>query len=309
MMSDYRIGQLLALGTAVCWTLSSIAFEIASRRAGSLPVNFVRLTFAFVGLGIIGFLSDRQLFWPSDAPPVAWKWLVLSGVIGFFVGDLALFRAFVEIGARLCSLLMALAPPIAALTAVFLLPEEHMTARSWLGMAVTLAGIVWVISERVEQNDSRKHVRRATILGVTLGLIGAAGQGVGAVVAKLGTNSFNNAFAATQIRALAGIVGFFLLILITRDLRRMWLALRDWRALLALTFGAIAGPLLGVSMLLKSMSKPMNVPPGEASTLAALVPVLILPVLIARGKEHVTWRASLGAIVAVVGVGILMWTK
>ena len=72
------------------------------------------------------------MFWPGDAPHDAWKWLLLSGVIGFFVGDLALFRAFVEIGARLCSLLMALAPPIAALTTVILLPEEHMTARAWL---------------------------------------------------------------------------------------------------------------------------------------------------------------------------------
>jgi drug/metabolite transporter (DMT)-like permease len=218
-----------------------------------------------------------------------------------------LFRAFVEIGARLSSLLMALAPPIAALTTVILLPDEHMSARAWLGMAVTLAGIVWVISERIEQNDSRKHVRRATLFGITLGLIGAAGQGVGAVIAKMGANSFNYPFAATQIRAVAGVVGFFLLILATRDLRRVYRALRDWRAFVALTFGAICGPLLGVSMLLKSMT--MSVTPGEASTLAALVPVFILPVLVIRGKEHVTWRAALGAMVAVAGVAILMWKK
>ena len=304
-MTDYRVGQLLALGTAVCWTFSSIAFETASRRAGSLPVNFVRLSMAFIGLALIGFFSERHLLWPSDAPPAAWKWLLLSGVIGFFVGDLALFRAFVEIGARLCSLLMALAPPIAAITGVLLLPNQEMTARSWLGMFVTLAGIVWVISERIEQNDTKKTVRRATVFGVILGVIGAAGQGVGAVIAKLGTDEFNHPFAATQIRALAGVAGFFLLILITRDLHRVWLAIRDWRALLALTFGAIAGPLLGVSILLKSMA--LGVHPGEASTLAALVPILILPILIARGKEHVSWRASIGALVAVVGVAILMW--
>ena len=306
-MSDYRIGQLLALGTAMCWTLSSIAFEVASRRAGSLPVNFVRIVFAFIGLGLIGFLSERHLFWPTDAPRDAWKWLLLSGVIGFAIGDLALFRAFVEIGARLCSLLMALAPPIAALTTAFLLPEEHMSARGWLGMAVTLAGIVWVISERVEQNETVKQIRRATVFGVVLGIIGAAGQGVGAVVAKMGANSFNHPFAATQIRALAGVAGFFLLILVTRDLRRVWQAMRDRRAFVALTFGAITGPLLGVSLLLKSMT--MGVTPGEASTLAALVPVFILPILILRGKEHVTWRASLGAIVAVIGVAILMWKQ
>jgi drug/metabolite transporter (DMT)-like permease len=305
-MSDHRVGQLLALATAVCWTLSSVAFEIASRRAGSLPVNFVRLTLAFIGLGLIGFVSDRHLFWPTDAPSDAWRWLLLSGVIGFFIGDLTLFRALVEIGARLCSLLMALAPPIAALTTAILLPEEHMTARAWLGMAVTLAGIVWVISERVEQNDSRKHVRRATVFGVVLGLIGAAGQGVGAVIAKIGAKSFDHPFAATQIRAIGGIVGFFLLILVTRDQRRVWLAMRDLRAFVALTFGAICGPLLGVSLLLKSMS---TITPGEASTLAALVPVFILPVLVIRGKEHVTWRAALGAVVAVIGVAILMWGK
>jgi drug/metabolite transporter (DMT)-like permease len=307
IMSDYRIGQLCALGTAVCWTLSSISFEVASRRAGSLPVNFVRLTLAFVGLGLVGYFGQRHLFWPTDAPPQAWRWLLLSGVIGFSVGDLALFRAFVEIGARLASLLMALAPPIAALTTLVLLPAERMTPRSWLGMMVTLAGIVWVLSERSEPKRAGMHARHATVFGVTLGVIGAAGQGAGAVLAKMGTNSFNHPFAATQVRAIAGIVGFFLIIVIMRDLKRVWLAMRDGPAFLALTIGAICGPLLGVSLLLKSMT--MNVSPGEASTLAALVPVFILPVLIVRGKEHITWRAALGAMVAVLGVGILMWKR
>ncbi|CAN5613398.1 DMT family transporter [soil metagenome] len=307
IMSDIRIGQILALGTAVCWTLSSIAFEFASRRAGSLPVNFVRLTLAFIGLTLIGVCGPRHLIWPSDAPASAWKWLLLSGVIGFFVGDLALFRAFVEIGARLSSLLMALAPPIAALTAVAMIPEERMTIRSWLGMTVTLAGVVWVISERIHDNDSAKTIRRATAFGLTLGLIGAAGQGVGTVLANIGMKSLADPFAANQIRALAGIVGFFLLIVATRDLKRIGASLRDRSALIALTIGAIAGPLLGVSMFLKSMA--LGVLPGEASTFAALVPVLILPILIARGREHVSWRAALGAVVAVLGVGILMWRK
>jgi uncharacterized membrane protein HdeD (DUF308 family) len=46
-------GEVAALGTAVCWTCSSLAFERATRRLGSLVVNLLRVSIAFVLLALI----------------------------------------------------------------------------------------------------------------------------------------------------------------------------------------------------------------------------------------------------------------
>ena len=69
---------------------------------------------AIVFLGFFG-LATRGLFLPTDASLHAWMWLGLSGLVGFTVGDLALFRAFVLIGARRSMLLMSLVPLLSTL--------------------------------------------------------------------------------------------------------------------------------------------------------------------------------------------------
>src|SRR4051812_39301362 len=121
---NQRYGEILALCTAICWTISSVAFEGASRRVGSLPVNLIRLCLAFIGLSLVGLLGAAHRAIPTDASAHAWKWLLVSGAVGFFIGDLALFRAFVLIGARISSLIMSLAPIIAAITGWLLLDDR-----------------------------------------------------------------------------------------------------------------------------------------------------------------------------------------
>src|SRR6476661_7973137 len=139
-------GQLLALLTALLWTMSSLSFEAASKRAGSVAVNLIRLVMAFVLLCILGAISRGRPL-PTDASAYQWKWLLISGFVGFFIGDLCLFRALVLLGARLSTLIMSLAPIIAAVTGYFVL-GERLGAWSFLGMMITLIGIAWVVSER-----------------------------------------------------------------------------------------------------------------------------------------------------------------
>ena len=92
-------GVALSLTTAFCWTISSICFTSASRRVGSLVVNLIRLLIAFAFMSLWGWLHRGRAL-PTDASAQRWMWLSLSGFVGFFIGDMALFRAFVVIGAR-----------------------------------------------------------------------------------------------------------------------------------------------------------------------------------------------------------------
>lgn len=290
-------GELAALGTAFCWSVSAIVFEAAGRRVGSLPVNLIRLLLAAVFLGAYLAISRGDPL-PTDASLHAWIWLSVSGLVGFTIGDLLLFRALVEIGSRLSMLLMSLVPPMTALIG-WLLLGETLTPLDWLGMTLTLGGVTWVVLERLPDETGR-HVG-LPLRGVLLGIGGAAGQAVGLVLSKYGMGRYD-AVAATQIRVLAGIAGFVVIFLGLGWLGRVSAALRDRRAMGHTSLGAFFGPFLGVSLSLVAVK---HTQAGVAATLMALVPVTILLPTVLLNKERVTLRAALGAGIAVSGAALL----
>src|SRR6185436_2092399 len=138
-----HLGQLAALGAASCWSISALAFEEAGKRVGSFAVNVVRLVLAAALLALVGSLT-RGLPLPTDASRHAWLWLGVSGLVGFTFGDLCQFRAFVLLGPRLTTLVMGLAPPLAALLG-WLLLGEVLHGRQLFGIGAILAGIAWAV--------------------------------------------------------------------------------------------------------------------------------------------------------------------
>ena len=295
----HYLGEFAALGTALCWTISVLSFESAGRRIGSMSVNLIRLVMAWVLFAIYG-LAVRGLPVPTHMPQQAWVWLCLSGLVGFFLGDLCLFRALVVIGPRLSTLVMSLAPPMTALMG-WLALGERLTVWNWLGMAVTLAGVAWVVTERKARRPGPRR-RRAMAWGLVLAFGGAVGQAGGLVLAGVGLAGGGDPFAAAHIRVTSGAVGFAVLFVFLGWYPRVWRATRQGRAMALSGLGALMGPFLGVSLLLLSIK---YIPTGLAQTFVATIPVMILPFVIVLYKERVTARAAAGAALAVFGVVML----
>jgi len=290
-------GELAALATACCWTTSALAFEAAGRRVGSLALNLIRLVPALVLLSLYSWLV-RGVAFPVDASAHAWLWLSLSGLVGFTVGDLCLFRAFVRVGARVSMLLMATVPLLTTVLGLLIM-GELLSVRQLLGMLLTVAGISSVALER--RPDEAGQLRRLPLDGILLALGGAAGQALGLVLSKLGMGAYD-AFAATQIRVLAGIVGLSVVFTAIGWWPRVRTALADRPALVPTGIGAFFGPFLGVSLSLVAIKYTYA---GVAATLMALVPVLIIPVSVLLFGEKVSRTAVLGAVVAVAGTALL----
>src|SRR6056297_2611145 len=176
-MENYY-GEIAGIGTAVCWTATSMFFEAAGKRIGSLSVNLIRLFMAFFLLGTVTWIT-RGYFLPLDATTHNLTWLALSGLIGFTIGDLLLFQAFVVVGARISMLIMALSPPIAAIAGWIILGET-MDSRAVLGMVITLSGIMMVVLNRPVKTVDGKKARLKdwfiNPLGLLLAFGGATGQ-------------------------------------------------------------------------------------------------------------------------------------
>jgi drug/metabolite transporter (DMT)-like permease len=295
-------GEIAALMTAVFWTITSMSFESAGKKVGSLSVNLIRLVVAFLIYGLVNYIR-RGLFLPTDATMESWMWLSLSGLIGFVIGDLLLFQAYVIVGARISMLIMALAPPITAFVGWILLGEV-LSASNWVGMFVTLTGIAIVILKREarepESDKRRKITTNYNLKGLLLAFGGAIGQGVGLVMSKKGMGQYD-AFAASHIRVITGMIGFAIIILLSRRFGNVWKAVQHKPAMKRIALGSMFGPFLGVSFSLLAIQ---HTQAGIAATIMAIVPVLIIPPAIFLFHEKVNWKEIVGAVITVAGVAL-----
>lgn len=293
-MFESRIGELSALLTAIFWTVTALSFESAGKRVGSLAVNFIRLCFAMVFL-ILYSLVFRGIPFPSDADSVSWFWLSISGFVGLVLGDLFLFRAFIVIGSRVSMLIMALVPPVTALIGWIILGEV-MSLFNFLGMGLTISGIALVILGRDTKNNQVKF--KHPVKGILYAFGGVLGQAGGLVLSKYGMGSYN-AFAATQIRVIAGVFGFAVILFVFKRWSRIRSAIHNRKAMTRITVGSFFGPFLGVSFSLLAVQ---YIATGAASTIMSIVPVLIIPPAVILLKEKVTFKEVIGAVLAVTGV-------
>ncbi len=310
------VGELAGLGTAACWSLCSLAFTSAGKRIGAMAVNQLRIPLAIVLLS----MTHRTLFgtfWPTGVATQQIAMLVFSGFIGLTLGDLFLFRCFVLIGPRLGTLLMTAAPLFAAALAWPLL-DERLHWGAILGIALTLAGVAWVLAIRSHHGlNPAQHSDKS--LGILLGLLGAAGQAVGLVLAKLGMSALDplaesvpgsspesagpvDPLSATLIRMVGGAIGIWIIAAVRGNIVSTIRAISDRRAMAGMALGTVLGPFLGVWSSLVSVT---HAPAGIAATLMATVPIIMLPLSrIAYGDRPGT-QAVAGTMLAVFGVAVL----
>lgn len=297
-MFEQNIGELAALATAFSWTLVGIFFGKASSRIGSLSVNFIKLVFGFAFLTVTALIT-RGVPFPTDASVHNWTWLTVSGIIGFFIGDFFMLKAYIEVGVRISLLMMATSPPMAALLGYFLLGEK-LSLSGVIGMMVTIMGIVIVVMSRDRggQGVRMKYSPR----GLFYAFMGALGQATGLIFSKVGLLDYNT-FAATQIRIIAGFISFVVFVTIMGRWGELKLAIKDKEAIKYTLYGSFFGPFLGVSMSLVALRYTTA---GIASTITSITPITIIPFSIFLFKEKVKPSEIFGAFVSVAGVAILL---
>lgn len=291
-----HLGEFSSLLVAVFWTITSLAFEAAGHRIGSVAVNILRLVIAFIFLSLF-CLIRRGFLLPSDASIDNWIWLTLSGFIGFVFGDLFLFKSYTMIGSRFSMLIMTLVPPITTFFS-FMILGERLRLFHFFGMTLTFAGIAMAIFSR--ENKGEKFSLKLSPKGILFALGGAVGQALGLVLSKLGMHEYDP-FAATQIRIIAGIAGYVILVTLLSRWISVIKATRNKEGMMLTGLGAFFGPFLGVSFSLIAIK---YTEAGIASTIMALVPVFIIIPAVIFNKEKVTVPELLGSVVSVAGVAM-----
>ncbi len=296
--------MLPAFLTTILFSISGVCAQRTSKALGGVEANFWRLILATLLLAGWAFTAGQGL------SGKAFHIFLWSGVLGFGLGDVALYQALPRLGSRLSILLVhCLAAPFAA-TVEWMWLGNGMSWAQILGAILILSGVALALAPG-------KHLdipRRVFWLGVTFGMVAALGQGLGAVLSRVASET--NAAAGTPVdgltaafqRILAGlIVGVAVWLYVKVRLRSNDSAANDahlpnvklWPWIIA---NALSGPAIGVGCYQWALMQEKS---GVVLPIVALTPLVIIPFSRYVEGERPRKRSLAGGVVAVAGVVVL----
>lgn len=295
--------MLPALLTTLGFSFSVIFAAKSSRLIGGPAANLSRMTLAAVLLAIWAHTFGHGL------QGAGLGWFFFSGVLGFGLGDTALFGALERIGPRLSILLtQCLAAPIAAL-AEYLWLGTTLSGREFMCSGVILAGVGLALApDRGFEGD-----RKTFISGVIFGVLSAAGQALGAVVSRKASMidhaaglTLDGGTAAYQ-RILAGVAVTALTFLFVRKMRVSSgeVTAEKWRKAAPMIAGnALAGPAFGVACYQWALATTKS---GIVMPIVATSPLVTMLLSWALDGQRPTRRAAIGGFLAVLGAAGLKY--
>ncbi len=137
-----KIGFVLALFSALCWSVGSILLQIGVASVDPIDANFVRMVF---GAGIIAplFMGAVRRGMPKPTRR-ATKIVLVAAFFGMAWGSLLYTYAVKLIGAAVASVLGSISPLFALPISIFFL-KEKFSYMSILGALMTVSGVIMVV--------------------------------------------------------------------------------------------------------------------------------------------------------------------
>ena len=239
-MSVIYPGELAALAAALIWAIASVIYMGMGRQLSPLILNLAKGTIA-IGFLVITLGLRGQLF--PEVQPRAIGLLLLSGAIGIGCGDTAYFQALKVLGARRTLVLEYIAPPLAAIMALVCLGEQ-LRWTAWVGMGLTIAGVLWVVLERGLETESRSPT---SLRGLGYGVLAALGQAGGSVLSRAAlAGTTIDPMWSTLVRLVAGVLVLLVWAGVQRRDPSELKPLGDRRFLLRLSATAFASTYLAI---------------------------------------------------------------
>lgn len=292
------IFEFAALAAALTWAFAGIVSANPSKALGALAFNRIRMVMVFAMLAAWTLISGG---WTSLSSAIAWP-LILSGFIGIFIGDTALFLTMNRLGPRRTAVLFSLNAPLSVVLGWFVLGEALQPV-VLLGVAITIIGVMLAIiyGKRKDQLHQWESITGALWVGVLLGLLAALSQAVGALIARPIMETGVDPVAASMVRV--GVAALCLLAIgfyphkALRPQTKFTIPLISQVAL-----SGLLGMGVGMTLLLFALR---GGEVGIITTLSATTPAMMLPILWWRTKEIPAAGAWAGAILVIIGSALI----
>ena len=202
--------DLLALGAAACWALGSVMSVTPSRHLGAFAFTRWRLLMVAVMLWLAVAATGGWHGFDSANMGV----MALSGLIGIFVGDTALFAAMNRLGPRRAGVLFATHAAFSAVLGFWVF-SERMTLQAFVGGVLTLSGVMLAIV--LGRRKGEPHAWEADMghvgVGVGLALLAAFCQALGSLIVKPVMAQGADPVMASAVRVSVATAAHFVLLL------------------------------------------------------------------------------------------------
>jgi len=291
-VANELVGIIAALASAASWAVGAILLKPYAEQLPAMGLAFVKGTLGLFVLGTtILALGPHEIGWRTF-----WT-LLFSGALGIGVADSLFFRALRELSSHSVVQLMLLGQVVTIALAVLFLGES-LRIPQWIGVALVVAG-VWVVLSDRNPDQKNSGSRR----GILYGLVSVLAMAVSVTMAKDVLDSVD-ALSATFIRIAGGVVAIFLIAsALGRAGGEWWRPLvADWRVTarfcaiaIFVTFGGFFLSLLALKYAQLAI----------ANTLLSTEPLFVLLIAALSFGERPEPRRLLGSLVSVAGVGFI----
>jgi drug/metabolite transporter (DMT)-like permease len=290
------LANLAALGAALCWAAGGLIAIAPVRAIGSVAFNRIRMVIVFSMLAVAATFTGgwATLGWEQTA------WLALSGAVGIFLGDTALFWALGRLGPRRNVVIYASNAPITALLG-WLVLGESLAPLTLLGIVLVTMGVMLAVALRGGSHDW-EAVRGSLLAGVGVCLIAALCQAAGSILAKPALMAGADPAAGAAVRVGASGLLLWAGALLPGERAKLGHGLTP-RIVAMIAANGFIGLGLGMTLLLIGLKYGDA---GVAATLSATSPVLILPMLWALTRQAPRPGAWIGAALAVAGIMLIV---
>ena len=292
------IYYLIAILAAFCWSVSSLISADIARNIGGLAFNRIRLF--FVSLMLIAF-TIYQDTWDTIHTDFFFT-IIISGIIGIFVGDTLLFIALQKIGPRRNNILFSLAAPFTVMLNIFFL-NEVMTFVNLLGCLIVFFGVVIAIAygNSNDQIHRWEIVQGSLKVGIILSVGAALCQSIGLILMKPVLNAGADPIASAAIRTTISLflISFTFLLNSENFNPKKKITLK---IIFQSILSGFIGMALGMSLLLIALK---NADAGIVATLSSTSPILILFLIWLLTKKIPSLGAWFGTILAIMGTGLI----
>lgn len=273
--------------------MTAIVSTAPSRALGAMGFVRVRMAIVFVGLALAATLLGG---WTTLTGPMMLPILV-SGAVGIFIGDTALFATMNRLGPRATGLLFAANAPIAALLG-WLVLGEALGSLALLGIALAFAGVLLAVAYGRRGTDAGwlEAVNGPLWIGVALGLVAASAQAIGTLLARPVMAAGADPIAVSAMRCAVAALALQGLAFASPTARLA--SPLTWRLTGLVALSGLLAMGIGMTLLLFALE---GGEVGIVSTLSATTPVMILPLLWWVGGRAPAPAAWVGAALTVVG--------
>lgn len=302
--------MIAAILTTLFFAFSAVTGQRVAVMLGGAWGNLMRLGLAAIVLGLlVAVFTPDAIRWPS------FQWFFVSGLIGFGLGDVALFTAYERIGSRLTILLNLCLAPLFAMVLEWLWLGNGVGPRVVVCALLILAGVAMAIRPG-SKSRAKVALRGRYWVGIVAAIIAGFGQGTGAVISRKAEAVANelgasgSGITAAFQRVLAGLLFSAVAVILVRFFgnRKNWESWRtplDRKVVPWLLGAALFGPVIGVSCFQWALQ---DLESGIVLAVVALTPIAMLPLARITEGDHPSRLALVGAVVAVAGVVLLnLW--